>query len=285
MQGKGAATAQANLQFGAQISDAKTNIADQTAQGHQDLQDIANWYTQIAGVNKAGQAANQAAVSGATNAANAATAHVLAAIGGGANAGSGAVAAAGNDNAAMMQAIGAGQDQYQNNLNTALAQNQAGQMGAQTAVNSQAAQQLQQSLSDLQGQRSSAIQANLAAILQQNNALAETRFNNTIAKQQEVQAAMSLLGNQRLQGKQIVAQGIANRTARQAVGAGGGHSGFVPWGKLTANSKYQLVQQLMVAPANGSKLTYQMALSRAVHLGYNPSNVAPYLGSYFGASH
>lgn len=284
LQGPGAAAAMANLQFGSQIADNKLQQGMQQRQGAQDMADITNWYAQLAHQNAQGLAQNQAAVAQGTAATQNMTAKLLQGIGGSANSSSGTVAAAGDAAGANLQQLGVLQQMFASNRGSADTAAQAGQLSAQSALNSQNMLGLQSALRDLQGQRGNAIVANQASILAANNAARQANFGNRISKLQAVIGGQQAMGNMRLQGEQIIAahnQNVYNQKTHNTQN-GYGTDGFKPWAQLTANDKYGLVQQLMAPNAAGKVPTYQVALARAHALGYAPSNVSQYLGSYYG---
>lgn len=269
----------AGEQFDAQIHDTQAEMGHQMAQHAQNLADIANWYGQVQAANHSAQQANAQATQQAAAGQDQATQAALAAIGGGANQGAGAVAAASGDQAALLRGIGQIQQNYNNNLQPALAAQQAGQMSAQSALDSQAQAQLQQTLTDLQGQRGQAKTQALMDIINSNNSLAQTRFGNSISKLQAELGAEQLAGNMKLQQAQLVGQKINNGLGIQQLKNGGGN-GFVPWAKLNANDRYSLAQQLL-AGGGGGKVKLATAVMRAHAMGYTNPAVASYLRTFY----
>ncbi len=274
LQDPATADALAGLQYDAQIHDARTQLADQGAQGQQDLADISHWYTQIQDANNRAAVANQAQVAQSAGAQDNVTQSLMDAIGGSANSSAGAVAAQGAGQSAAMRQLGLLQQQYQSNLGTALDSQQAGQMSAQQALISQGAQQIHQTIQDLLGQRGQAVVQNGQTIDAFNNSVSGQNYQNRIAKLEAILAAHTTMGNQRLQGLQI-------QQAQQAQ-AGGGAGAFKPWMQQSPEERVATVKLLVAGGANGGLIDEASALSRATQMGYDAALVRPFLNTYYG---
>lgn len=265
----------AQLQFGGQIADTQNQIRNQTAQSAQDLADIKNWY---GAVNTANQGAAQAATGAANQGAQsdqATTAALLHAIGGGANAGAGQVAASGDAASALQRALGTIAQQGAAQAGAAYANASAGASAAQNALNNQAMNALQTQLTSLQGQQGDAQAQALMQIIQANNATLQQRFSNRLASLSAAESAAMLPGQLKLQGAQIGQARAATQQAKQAA------QGFKPWATLDAATQQSLARSWMINPDGQTLATPQVALSRARAQGYTAPAVVNYVQSLY----
>ena len=271
----------AALQFAPQISSTKAQIAQGNVQAAQDLHDISNWYGQATAQSNAGQAASGAqARQGASSDQNT-TSALLAAIGGGANAGAGQVAAAGQSSSALQNALATIAGQGASSMSTALAGASAGASSAQQALNDQANTALQQQLTSLQGQQGDAQASALMQIIQANNATLQQRFSNKLASLSADESAAMLPGQLGLQHQQL-------QQARAATKADqGSTSGHIDWKNLDAATQTKLAQSWMVGSKGGSSVYVPMAVAqaRARAQGYTAPQVQSFLqAQYAGIS-
>lgn len=275
IQSSKAAKAEANLQFNAQIQGAQQALIDQGAQAGQNQGDITNWYKQLSDQLSSGDAASKKATQAAMAAVMGSAGDAMNAIGGSANAGSGAVMSQATGDAAglnMMQQI---HSQFVQDQQGANAFAEIGQKSAQKALDSQTMQQDQTNLYNLQGQRGAAIVSNLATILAQNNASRLQNYNNRISKLDTALGAATTVGNQKLQKRQI-----------SALPGGNGGNANTPWAKLSATQRYQLVAQFTSggtdAQGHPIPVPIGVALQRAKGAGYGQApGLAAYLHTFY----
>ena len=263
----------ANLQFAPQINATRQQIALQQAQGAQNLKDISDWYAQAQQMqNQAGTAAAQGTQQ-AVASDNAATQAILNAIGGGANAGAGQVGGTGLAEAGAANLIGQIAQQYHANMLPALQTGMAEASRAQTALNSQAAAKLQDTLNTLLQSRGAAHAQAIMNIIQANNSLAQQRFGNKLSKLQAQDALMQLLGNQAVQASQIRGNNARTRAINAQLHAATGGSATHPkFSSLGPGDQLKLLQAWAVNPA-GQLRSAKQAIGLANAQGYT-SNFA-----------
>lgn len=234
------AQAMANEQFQPQVNDAQLQVNRDPRQSAQNEADVANWYKQALDAQaKAGQQ-DQAATQAGVHATDAATQALVQSLGGGANQGSGEVAAAGQNASGTLQALGQAQSNLDSELAPILQAQAAQQRTDQHNIDQTKLENDQQVLRDLQGQRGNAEtsaqmqlqSANnsldqarnqaLMGILQYNNSLGQQKFQNELGlTDAQIAAAMNGVG---LADKQAQANYYNSRAAYYAHGGGGGGS-------------------------------------------------------------
>jgi hypothetical protein len=183
----------AGAQYDPQIHDLQTELARDPVQAKQNQADIGNWYGQVASARKTA-AGRDTAISGAgISSMKDALAAIESSLGGSANAGTGDVANAGENAIGTLTALGANQDQYNADLAPLLALESASAKAKQSAADTLAEQNHQQSLQDAQGARGQlygqTLDTNTMNITNANNALAQQGFSNKLAIQQAAEAA------------------------------------------------------------------------------------------------
>lgn len=163
-------------------------IALDPKQEAQNQYDISSWYGlnpkdpnyALSVLGRLGQArAGDAGVASdaASNVSDIASA-LAGSIGGSANGGAGALAAAGANDAGMMNALGKANTDYADNMNPLLAAEARGMMMKDKAANSQALMDLQAKLAAARGQSTADSAAARAAAIAANNSLDQQRFSN-----------------------------------------------------------------------------------------------------------
>ena len=273
------AQSMANAQFGGAVRTDTANIGNQKAQSAQDLADIGNWFGQAQAANTAGSAASRTADQQAATSDTNNVAALLKAIGGGANAGAGQLAAEGAINSNQMNAQAANQANAGANMNTALAAQSAGASADQNALNNQAMQSLQQQLATDQAQRAAAVQTNLMQIIQANNATAQQRFQNklsVLSANQSLALEPAQVGLANAQARE------AQSTAAQASAKGRTHAPGQAWEEMSGADQLNAIKNWAYNGAN--KLVPQgkaLALARA-QLYTNP-NVAQQIAAFYKA--
>jgi hypothetical protein len=186
------ADAIAGAQFDPQIAESKLVLSHDPLQALQDTKDINSWYQQAlnsldtaAGRDTAGEQSGIKSIQDATSA-------LVSSLGGSANAGAGLAASAGQNASGTLAAIGAADDQYNNDLSPLIKAEQAEQALSQTNKDKNQQQSDQVALENLQGQRGQALTSAQDQIRQENNALAQARAqesasirgsNNSLAQQ------------------------------------------------------------------------------------------------------
>jgi hypothetical protein len=258
------AQAIAGLQYDAQIHDAKLQIAENAAQGAQNVADINTWYKHLGNLNSDAQAQNKQDVNQQVQGNLNDMLAGLAAIGGSANASAGAVAArsiGGND---LARQLGVNADNFYNNQATALGQNQDAQKLAQQALNSQTDLNLHNSLQDLQGQRGQAVTAAQQAILAFNNAARQSNFGNRISKLQSMYGAQQLATNNVMSKAQL----------KQFQNSSPSSTGHIPFYKQTADQRQKTIAYLLQggpvdAQGNPGPVSLAVAAHRAKLNGYD----------------
>ena len=207
--GPGLADKLAGLQFDPQIQGAGTLLARQPRDRAQALADIGSWYGQVQGQLGKARARDAAITEQGVESVGDLTARLVSSLGGQANLGSPMVAAAGQNAAGTLQALGASQEQFNSDLAPLLAAEGAAARTRQARISDTDRQNLEQQILGLQGQRGQArgaaqfdiqgrnnairndqLQA-LLGIRQANNALAVQRANYDLALQQSKAAAAS----------------------------------------------------------------------------------------------
>lgn len=193
-----------------QIHDQQLALAHDPLDAAQHLADIKSYYGQVLGSQAKAATRDKAAYNAATGSIGDAGKALVASLGGSANTGAGEVAAAGQDAAGTMAAMGAAENQYNNDLLPILQNEKAGMLIDQGNKDTAQQQADQTKLEDLQGARGQAKQAALAQIEGQNNSLdqarasmgldirnannglAQSAFNNSLAlAQAQIAAEMS----------------------------------------------------------------------------------------------
>jgi len=271
----------AGLQFDPQIADTNQQIKQTGANNAQALADINNWYAKIQQQNTAAGQAN-ATSNQQIAATQSASDQALGSIAGGAsNAAGTQLAAQSSANEALTHLLAATDSMYHSNETPILSQAAAGSAAAQQASGNAALSALQSTLSSLQGQRGQAKGAAMEQIIQQNNALAQQRFSNSLAKQQAAAGIQQLIGNNALMHLKIQSQKLSNKTQQQQTAAA---TGFTPWVKLTAPQRVSVIQNAIFSP-NGTKRPLGKARAILLGLGYGGPNRDPgidhMLGGYY----
>jgi peptidoglycan hydrolase-like protein with peptidoglycan-binding domain len=189
----------AGLQFDAQINQAQRAIEQAAVQDPQNLHDIEHWYGQVLGSERTA-AGRDTEISGAgKTSVGDAVAKIVASLGGSANEGAGLVGAAGADAVGMLSALGANQDQYNQDIQPLIQAESAGARARELASQHERSTERAGQLSDLRGQRGAASAAALLEIRDKNNALAQQRFQNKLALEQAREAAA--LSGLKIKGK------------------------------------------------------------------------------------
>ena len=186
------AAAQADQQYGSQISDANLQLQRDPLQNAQNEKDVQDWYNQVLGAQHAAGNADTAATKAGVDSQNAITQALVASLGGSSNQGAGEAAAAGLNGSNTLQAMGLAQSNLDNELAPILQAQAAQQKVNQAHVDQAKLQTDQQALSDLQGQRGNAEVAAQMQLQGSNNSLAQARqsalqnilqYNNTLGQQ------------------------------------------------------------------------------------------------------
>ena len=272
----------AALQFAPQIATTKADIAQGNVQAAQDLHDISQWYGAANAQSQQGQAASQAQAQQGAQSDQNTTSALLAAIGGGANAGAGQVAAAGQSASALQNALATIGGQGAANMSTAISGASAGASAAQQALNNQAATALQQQLTSLQGQQGDAQASALMQIIQANNATLQQRFSNKLSSLSAAESIDMLPGQLGLQKQQIAQAKLATKADAKT-----STSGHIDWANLTPDIQLKLAQSWMVGSKGGTSTYVPMAVAqaRARAQGYTAPQVQSFLqAQYAGIS-
>lgn len=240
-----AADAQAGLQFDPQIQMTKLLQSRGVTDAAQHQKDITNWFGQVQAAQQTAAARDATAGDQAVKSTGDAVAGIIASLGGSANPGAATLGAQGDANTAMESQMAQAQNQYQNDLAPILKLQQASAAQNQTNVDANSQQALAQQLSSLLGQRGQAVTANKLSLQQAQNALLAqqqgltsdaTQYNNS-GSQQQFQNWATV---------QELAQAAAlNHAQVKYYGASSNPSGFLPWAKLNASQKQQLINTAM----------------------------------------
>ena len=234
----------AGLQYDGQIRDLGIERERTSRQNQQNARDIDAWYDQVL-ASRATAAGRDAAINKAAQGSiKDASAAIVSALGGSANAGAPMVAAAGQEAVGTLGALGSAQEQYNADLAPLLQAEAAGAKSREAAMGSTRMQDLALRLSSLQGERGQAVAANRLNLQGQNNAILDNRatrgleirqMNNSLA-QQEFQNRLALAN----------AQLSAMVTGAELQGMAGGAGAKAPKGSFqdtTANVRNNLFNQ------------------------------------------
>ena len=230
------ADAMANEQFQPQINDAQLTVNRDPAQAAQNEKDVQDWYNQVLAAQGNAANADTAATNAGVGSINDATKALVASLGGSANQGAGEAAAAGQNGASTLQAIGNSQSGLDQELAPILAAQAAQQKTNQANIDQTKQANDQQMLSDLQGQRGNAETTAQMQLMSANNSLDQARnaalmnilqYNNSLG-QQKFQNELGLTDAQIAAAMNGVSMGEkqaqAAYYARRAAGLGSGSS-------------------------------------------------------------
>lgn len=285
------AQALAQEQFQPQINEQQLLVNRDPAQSAQNLKDVTDWYNQVTNAQQAAGQADQTGTQQGVDATNAATKALIASLGGGANQGSGEVAAAGQNGANTLQAIGASQAGLDNELAPILAAQAAQQKTNQANLDQTKLSNDQQMLQSLQGQEGnaetgaqmqlqsannsldSARNQALMNILQYNNSLGQQKFQNQLGMlTSQIAAAMNGVTMAKDQAEANYYNAHGNLYNSEAHGGSGARSAS-QLNSIQANILGNLVSRGLIAGGNGqpfklsSGVTPQQVLSAAKQAG------------------
>ena len=246
------AQAMAQEQFQPQINDQQLLVNRDPRQAAQNEADVRNWYNQVTGAQKAAGTADARDIAQGVNATDAQTKALVNSLGGSANQGAGLAAAAGENAAGTLAAIGASQQGLDSELAPILAAQAAQQKTNQRNIDQTKQADDLQALQNLQGQEGNA-QTNAQEQLQSaNNSLDQARqqallqiqqYNNSLA-QQKYQNQLGLLSTQvaaQMNGVNMAKDAAeANYYQARAAAAGGS-------GGRSASQLNDVQRQLMAA--------------------------------------
>lgn len=232
--GGGYAEAQAGLQFDAPIKDLKTLIARLGPQNTQAINDLTNWYGSVSQLNQqAGQRAGDIA-SDVSGAQDQTIQGLMAALGGGSNAGNAQLAALQANDSAYQKVLGGIEQQYHSDMDPIISQAGAQAKEREQRLNLTQMQDYQLQLADLMGQRGQAKAASQMQVDQYNNELAQQWFQNRLAK---LNAA---LGAQAAGVDMQVKQAQLKQAKRETKASKGGP---VAWKSLNPAERDELLQR------------------------------------------
>lgn len=221
----------------------------QQRQGAQNMADVANWYKQIVDAANAAQSGDAKMSGSLPGDIQNIAADLANSIGGSANQGSGSVAAAGVNDAAMAKAINNSQSQYDNLVPGLLKADQATSSQRVQAMNQNAALQLALQLSQAQGAKAAmALQTN-QDIAQQNRALEADKL-------------------QQLLGIKQYNSGLKASNAKDVL-----------------NTKMALAQMMEAAPSLGLKSALTQADIAKIYSGIQQGNAKTQLAGLMDAAH
>jgi hypothetical protein len=171
----------AGLQFDSKIGEIRRSKSQQGAQGAQDLEDIKNWYDQVAASQGTAAARDKAASAAGVSSLGDAVKNIVASLGGSANEGAGLVGAAGADNVGLLSALAANQDTYNADIAPLLKAEGASAAARQVVRNANDAKDIEGQLTDQLGLRGDAKSKALMDIQQYNDQGKQTGFQNALS--------------------------------------------------------------------------------------------------------
>lgn len=178
--GKGAAEAQAGLQYDSQILKLRNDALKAPLDTEQHVKDIGSWYGQVLSSLKTAAGRDSAIQKAGVDETVDNTAAIASAIGGSANAGSSMVGAAGAEAAGTLQALGTAQDQYNSDLAPILQAEAAAQKTRESAAGSSRLADLNLAIAGAVGERGQAKAAAQLQIDQANNGILDNRANRQL---------------------------------------------------------------------------------------------------------
>lgn len=246
------ADAVAQAEAGQGVTDAQRQINEAPAQYAQNTHDIGHWYDQV--LDSQATAATRDKQIGAAGTASIADAvrAMVSSLGGSANEGSGMVAAAGKQDADMMQALATNQDQYNQDVRPLMQAESAGAMSRERARQSTDMRDLQHRLTDAKTAKGAARIEALMKIRSDNNQLAQQRFSNQLQVANLTQAGLIA------QGKSIQANNKSLSPNTLAKASNGAMNQFVAYddqgNQLPGYSTKKYNPQQVVQMVNNSYL-------------------------------
>jgi hypothetical protein len=184
------ADAIAQGESGQAVTDAQRQIDQAPGQYAQNTHDIGHWYDQVLASQATAAGRDKDIGAAGTGSIRDAVAAMVASLGGSANEGSGQVASTGQMDADMMQALATNQDQYNQDIRPLMQAEAAGAQTRETVRQSNDMRDLQNKLTDAKTAKGAARIRALMQIRQQNNALAQQRFENQLNLSNAREAAM-----------------------------------------------------------------------------------------------
>lgn len=227
------AQAMAQQQFQPQINESQLALNRDPRQAAQNEQDVKDWYNQVIAAQGKAAGADKLATQQGVDATNAQTQALVQSLGGSANQGSGDVAAAGQNGANTLQAIGASQAGLDAELAPILQAQQAQAQRSQSNLDLAQQQSDRLALENLQGQEGNAQTSAQQQLMSANNSLDQSRqaalqqileYNNSL-KQQKYQNQLGLMNAQIAAAMNGVSMAKTQAQTRyyNARAAGGGH--------------------------------------------------------------
>jgi hypothetical protein len=214
----------AGLQFDPQIREATLEQLRQRRDQSQAERDIGSWSDQVSASQGTARTRDQAAGASASSDVRNVIQGLMDSLG--SSRGAGVIGAAGVNDLTSLDAQGAAQNTYNNDLAPILAGERATNLSRQRALGSQQQEKLSAALIDLQGQRGQAKAKNLMDIKQQ-------RFQNKLALQNAALAAESMGMKESEFQAQLQQMGLSNkmnraklRAEQQANKAASGHANW-----------------------------------------------------------
>jgi len=264
------AKAMAQEQFQPQINEQQLQVNQDPVQAAQNEKDVADWYSQVLGAQKGAGQADTAATNQGVDATNAATKALVASLGGSANQGSGDVAAAGQNAANTLQAIGNSQAGLDNELAPILSAQAAQQKQNQANIDTAKAEQDRQALQNLQGQEGnaetgaqmqlqsannsldSARNQALMNILQYNNSLGQQKFQNQLGMlTSQIAAAMNGVTMAKDQAEANYYNAHGNLYNSEAHGGGGPGRSASQLNDISTSILGNLISRGLITGGNG----------------------------------
>jgi hypothetical protein len=258
----------AGLQYDTEIRDTGLDRDRMGRTNAQNLTDVGNWYGQVLGAQKTASGRDAAINDAAVDSVRDAGASILSAIGGQANQGAGMVGSANAQAVGTLEALGANQEMFNEDLRPLLESERAGARTREQAQGTSRAQDLAERLASLQGERGKAKAGYQFQIDQANNGIRDNRAqralqiresNNGIA-QQSFQNALALANAQL--GAAMTGVEIQGKLAD--LKAGNAPATSYPFAKAPVSQRNDAYQQALSSISGDGGLT--TSVPRAVQL-------------------
>lgn len=258
----------AAMQFDGQIAENQQLAGNAPKITAQNMADVGNWYGQVLGSQKTAAVRDSALNAAAVDSVQGAGASILSAIGGQASQGAGSVGAANQAAVGTLEALGANQEAFNNDLRPLLEAERAGARTQEMVRGTNRSKELADRLAVLQGDRGRAKAGFQFQVDQSNNAIRDTRSqraleirqaNNGVA-QQNFQNALALVNAQ--MGAAVTGLDIQGKLADLS-GAGGKPTSY-PFAKAPVSQREDAFNNALArisgGGADGKPLPYPQAV-------------------------